>query len=1068
MSRPPRRRCNPRGRCPSWTAQRERAKSSPSRQGDVSAEATRKAPAAFYQFRLSPSGVPTIPFASPDFVARYGLEVGEPEETAARFFSHIHPDDLAAIKEAIARSARTLETFVSEFRYRLPSEGEGWIEARSRPERLSDGGIKWNGIATDITARKATEAALRESEARYRKLFAANPQPMWVFDTETLAFLEVNDAAVSRYGYLREEFLSMTIADIRPPEDVPRLRKAVGRTGEGAIDEAGVWRHRRKDGSIVLVEITSHAVEHGGRPAELVIALDVTERTKAEEDLRESREEYRALVETSNDCVWKVDEKGRYTYVSPRSADLLGYTAAEVLGKTPRDFMPEDEGRRVSEILAGFAAEKTPFSGIVNVNLHKSGRRVVLETSGVPFFGPDGAFRGYRGTGRDITTRKADEEALRASEERFRAIFDLAPVGVAQADPATMRWLAVNPRMCAITGYSEDELLTMRISDITHPDDLNRDRELFRGVVKGDTQEYRIEKRYLRKDGSTAWVNVNMVVLRDAEGRPTRTLATIEDITERKGKEERFSRLNAQLEEALELQRQIFEGSRDAVFLSDEAGRFAVVNGAATELTGYSREELLAMAIPDLHDESDLAAYRSFHGRILDGERILSEAPIRRKDGGKVVVEFNNCLAMIGGRRLVYTTARDLTERASAAAALAASDARYRVLYENTTEGIIALDPETLRFLFHNPAVCAMFLYSPDEFLQLGLPDIHPRESLAGILAGIKLATPGGPPKVKFLPCIRKDGSTFQAEVRGSMVEIEGRRVGFAFFTDVTERLRLEEQLRQAQKMEAIGQLAGGVAHDFNNLLTVIGGNCDLLLSDSDAGDPRRGTLADIRAASERAAALTRQLLAFSRKQILEPRILDLHEAVIGIEKMLRRLIGEDVDLLTDLAAGRSWVKVDPGQLEQVVMNLVVNARDAMPHGGRLTIRTRNVDPADSAGGGEAGGEERRPRVALSISDTGSGMPPEVKAHVFEPFFTTKEVGKGTGLGLATVYGIVTQSGGEIGVESEPGRGTTFTVLLPTQPAPRMPAAREPPMARSRAGPRPSSSSRTRTPSGAS
>ncbi|HEX7616203.1 MAG TPA: PAS domain S-box protein, partial [Thermoanaerobaculia bacterium] len=791
-----------------------------------------------------------------------------------------------------------------------PSGAEVWAEARSNPVRAADGGVLWNGIATDITARKKAEAALRESEESYRRLFTANPQPMWFFDTKTLAFLEVNDAAVAFYGFRRDEFLAMTIADIRPPEDVPRLQSAVGRIGEGSIDLAGVWKHLKKDGSIILVEITSHAVEYNRRPAEVVLV-------------------------------------------------------------------------------------------------------------------------------HDITTRMNAEAGLRESEERFRAIFEVAPVGVAQADPATGRWLAVNPRMCLITGYTEDELLTMRVPELTHAEDRARDWDLFQKVVKGEAPEYRIEKRYLRKDGSIAWVNVNMVVLRDAEGRPTRTLAMIEDITERKANETKLARLNSELAEALEWQRQIFEGSRDAVFLSDGDGRFVAVNGAAADLTGYSREEILAMSIPDLHDELDLKAYRTFHHRILDGEQILSEAPIRRKDGTKVAVEFNNSPVVFGGRRLIHTAGRDITERKKATEALAASESRYRVLFENASEGIVAIDPETGRHLFFNPTICAMFGYTPKEFRELTTDRLHPAGALDAIHRDIRLVEQGKSGEFTIVPCVRKDGSVFQADIGGSAIELEGRKVVFGFFTDVTDRLRLEEQLRQAQKMEAFGQLAGGVAHDFNNLLTVISGNTDLLLSDSPANDPKRGPLMDVRAAGERAANLTRQLLAFSRKQILEPRLVDVHEVVTGIEKMLRRLIGEDVEILTDLAADPSWVKVDPGQLEQVIMNLAVNARDAMPRGGRITIRTRNVVPGEAADPDETARQRLRPRVAISISDTGTGILPEVKVHLFEPFFTTKMVGKGTGLGLATVYGIVKQSGGDVTVESEPGKGATFTVILPSQPAPR-------------------------------
>jgi len=998
-------------------------------------EAARGAPAAFYQFRLSPSGTYSIPFASPDFVARLGIDLGEPEETAARFFSRIHPDDLAPMNEAIMASARTLEAFKGEFRFQFPSGADAWIEARSNPRRLPDGSVAWNGVVTDITARKNAEAALRENEERYRSLFAANPQPMWFFDTDSLAFLEVNDAAVTHYGFSRDEFLTMTIADIRPPEELPRLREVVGRVGDGAIDNAGVWKHCKKDGSIILVEITSHAVDYDGRRAEVVLVHDITDRMNAEASLRESEELLRLFVRHAPAALAMFDRDMRYITASLRWLSDYGLGDRDVTGLSHYEVLPEIPERWKETHRRGLAGEVVRAEEDRFVRADGSVQWIRWEIR--PWRTNGGDVGGIVIFAEDITKRRDTEEELRESRERFRAMFDVAPVGVAQANPATGRWLSVNPRMCLITGYTEDELLTMRVSEITHPEDRDRDWQLFQDVVKGEAPEYRIEKRYVRKDGSIAWVNVNMVVLRDMVGRPTRTVAMIEDITERKRVEANVVRLHAELKDSLDWQRQIFEGSRDAVFLSDEEGRFVAVNGAATELTGYSREELLAMTIPDLHDEADLAAYRAFHQRILGGEQILSEAPIRRKDGTKVAVEFNNSVVAIGGRRLVHTAGRDITERKKAAETLAASETRYRALFENAAEGIIAIDPGILRIQFFNPALCAMFGYASEEFGRLTPADMHPKEALERVLGEIRTIAGGVSFTSSAIPCLRKDGTVFAADAHGSAIEIAGRKVVLGFFTDVTARVRLEEQLRQAQKMEAIGQLAGGVAHDFNNLLTVISGNTELLLSNSPADDPRRGPLTDIRAAGERAANLTRQLLAFSRKQILEPKLVDVNEVVNGIEKMLRRLIGEDVDILTDLAADPSWVKVDPGQLEQVVMNLSINARDAMPRGGRLTIRTRTLDPKDSVDAEESAGRRARPRVALSISDTGTGIAPEVKAHLFEPFFTTKGVGKGTGLGLATVFGIVKQSGGDVTFQSELGKGATFTVILPSQPAPR-------------------------------
>ncbi len=274
------------------------------------------------------------------------------------------------------------------------------------------------------------------------------------------------------------------------------------------------------------------------------------------------------------------------------------------------------------------------------------------------------------------------------------------------------------------------------------------------------------------------------------------------------------------------------------------------------------------------------------------------------------------------------------------------------------------------------------------------------------------------------------DGRAVPIEISGSLVEIGGERLMLAIVRNVSERKQLEEQFRQAQKMEAVGRLAGGVAHDFNNLLTVILGYSDVINNQLAAEHPLRQEVEQIRKAGERAAALTQQLLAFSRTQVLLPQVIDVREVVTDIHAMLRRVIGEDIDLLMACDRETGRIKADRGQLEQVLMNLAVNARDAMPGGGKLTIETRNAvfGQADAR---EQATAQSGSYVMIAVSDTGSGMNAETKTHIFEPFFTTKEKGKGTGLGLATVYGIVKQSGGFIGVSSEPGHGTAFKIYLP-------------------------------------
>jgi PAS domain S-box-containing protein len=376
--------------------------------------------------------------------------------------------------------------------------------------------------------------------------------------------------------------------------------------------------------------------------------------------------------------------------------------------------------------------------------------------------------------------------------------------------------------------------------------------------------------------------------------------------------------------------------------------------------------------------------------------------------------------------------ALDITARKQAEDGLRASERRLRTLFETVNLIVLGLDSQgTVDYV--NPFLLQLTGYTRDEALgsnwvERFLPKAQQAE-MSGVL--LDLLERNFHPFYRN-PIVTKAGEERMISWHNTVLrDAQGRPTGtLSIGEDITEHQRLEEQFRQAQKMEAVGRLAGGVAHDFNNMLTVITSYSTLLLDDMDATDARREDLEEIRKAAAGAAGLTRQLLAFSRQQVLEVRVLDLNEIVGGAGKMLQRLIGEDIELVTVLAPDLGSVKADPGQIEQVTMNLAVNARDAMPDGGKLTIETSNVEL------GEAYTLEHRPvspgpYVLLSVSDAGTGMDEATKTHLFEPFFTTKEKGRGTGLGLATVYGIVKQSGGFVWVYSESGHGTTFKIYLP-------------------------------------
>jgi two-component system, cell cycle sensor histidine kinase and response regulator CckA len=465
------------------------------------------------------------------------------------------------------------------------------------------------------------------------------------------------------------------------------------------------------------------------------------------------------------------------------------------------------------------------------------------------------------------------------------------------------------------------------------------------------------------------------------------------------------------------------------IVVSDFTKNVHDANDASLRMLGYSREELQSGAI-------NLAAITPPEWREADERAVAQlkatgvaqpwDKELFHKDGHRVPILIG--LAMLDPTKAIAFLA-DMTLQRRAEEERRKSDARYRLIFEATPLAKWLYDVEAQRFVEVNDAAVRLYGYSRQEFLSLKIDDISPAEGASKLPAGSAEAAL----EAETLGIRRhrkKDGTLIDAEVTAYTFVLGDRKCRLVVVQDVTERRRLETQLHQAQKMDAVGRLAGGVAHDFNNMLAVILSYSHLLAMGLPEGDPTRIDLDEIRKAGERAASLTRQLLAFSRKQVLEPRPVDLNEVITQMDKMLRRLIGEDIELSTVPDENAAAVSVDPGQMEQVLMNLAVNARDAMPQGGKLTIETARVH-IDETLAKQHFGLKPGPHVMLAVSDTGTGMDRATQARIFEPFFTTKEKGKGTGLGLSTVFGIVKQSGGGIWCYSELGKGTTFKIYLP-------------------------------------
>jgi two-component system cell cycle sensor histidine kinase/response regulator CckA len=610
-------------------------------------------------------------------------------------------------------------------------------------------------------------------------------------------------------------------------------------------------------------------------------------------------------------------------------------------------------------------------------------------------------------------------------EEHYRALVDNLRQVIFQTDARGM-YTFLNAAWTEITGYAVSDTLGTSFLRYVHPDDRQRHAELFQPMLTDRSAYVAVETRYLTVAGSCRWIEVFAQLALDREGRVQGMLGTLTDITERKQAEEELQTTRARV-------RRLLASSPAVIYSAEPAEPFAItfVSENVARQLGYDPQAMLADPgywLGRIHPD-DL-------GGVREGLAALARDPAWSRSQQYRVRHGNGEYRWVhDDRRLVREPGQppeivgswvDVTESRR----LEEERARLSSVIEQSTEATVITDAQgTVEYA--NPAWQRLTGYPPAELVGQSLGVLAEGRPDSEFYAVMLRALQGDTRWSGRLVSRRRDGSVYTAEAVVSPVhDAEGRVVNYvAGMHDVTHQQQIEDQLRQAQKMEIAGRLAGGIAHDFNNLLTVIGGRSHMLRARLARGSVEAKAVELIEETARRAAGLTAQLLIFSRKQVVAPRVLSLNTVVLSMENMLRRVIGEDIELVMRITDGVGRLKADPNQLEQVILNLAVNARDAMPTGGRLVLATANVEVDETLAGRQMG-MYAGPYVTLTVSDTGTGIASEALPHIFEPFFTTKGE-RGTGLGLSTVYGIVTQGGGCIAVESSPGSGATFRVYLP-------------------------------------
>ncbi len=880
----------------------------------------------------------------------------------------------------------------------------------------------------DITELKKKEEALKNNLAIFQEL--SNLAPVGIVLHDGNRFIYVNKKMEEITGYSKDELLSnMTPFDIFH-QDYRELicKRAEDRLLGHDVEQSYEAKLVCKDNTQRWIQLYSSTVIIDRKRLVVAIIMDVTEKKLAELGLRKSELKYKLLVESVNDVICVVQD-GVIKYVNPQVTNITGYSIDELIDRSIFEFIyPEDRKIVYENYTKRLSGEPAPPVYEFRI-LDRYGniRWIRINTSWFEWEGRPANL--YVAT--DITEALKKEREIREIQERYAEIFEgsrdgLVIVGIDE------RIIGANKAYCEMLGYTLEELKGKKIYDCMPEKWHQRERmEIVQGRLLQQGYSGLYESEYLAKGGRSFPVELQAYVSRDERGQIKYLWWVARDIEERKMSREA-------LKKSEEKYRRIFENTVVGFFQSIPEGRFLLVNPAFARIFGYeSPQELI---------DSTYDIAKQFYKNPEDRMRFLQileengyvenfEVEMLRKDGSSIWVSNSTRAYFDESKNLKYYEGitMDITAKKKFERTLYEERQQLISIFDSIDHIINTIDPDTYEIIYVNKATKRLFAHDiigkkcykvfhgkkePCEFCPI--PIVIQRNSEPYTWISTNIIT----------------GRTYLCTDR--MINwTDHRPVKFQYAVDITdikkaeeEKAKLQEQLFQAQRLESVGRLAGGVAHDYNNMLNVILGNTDLALRKVSKEHPVYKHLERVREAAERSINITRQLLAFARKQSISPKVLDLNETLESMLKMLRRLIGEDIELHWSPAPKLAKVYMDPGQIDQILVNLVINAKDAIREKGRITISTKELD-LDQVFCEKNSWASPGSYVMVNVSDNGMGISPEHMDKIFEPFFTTKEAGKGTGLGLATVYGIVKQNNGLIRVESKVGEGTSFEIYIP-------------------------------------